>query len=282
MEPFRRRCVAGMLAALFSFASPLLAQPVPADPVFDVAAHAIAHGTVPEERLTQAGLPAHYEKMPFICGTPAVEAAQRFEREAAGLPPAERDRLLAWPAPVPSWPSPEPEYVVDLTRIEEVRVARLGGRHVVVLRHSVIPGSTRDAWHHPPPTARLTYVGPHLSGAGPVTVWRDGRPLAFCDGPWLLAEVRPDEDPILITLWDHLPAGGPIELTVEQMSPGEPGADTPSWYGFLDAEATGAQIELSPASQEAGDGLRIEVTRPQAAPTLVLVATDRSARAAGD
>jgi len=160
----------------------------------DPGAYAFAHRSLPPEFLRQAGAPLTYEAMTFGAVSHAYAASS-----APTLP------VIA----------EEPKYVVDLTRVEEVRTAWMGGQKITILRHPCVePNSTTWPAEHPQPPSRLSVKGNSLCGCGPVSIWRGGEFLYFTDSPWTLLDVPGESWPWLLTLHDNLGAGGPIEIPV--------------------------------------------------------------------
>lgn len=182
---------------------------------FDLAQYALENRSVPPQVLRAAGLPDRHEVMPFICGSGTTDATAMIEKIAASRPAEEREAILAeWRQALASRQKPDPEYVVDLTHVAEVRVGWLGSQRIVILRHPVALDKTACGTKHPSPTTRLRVSGNHLSGPGPATIWSGGRLLAFVDDPWILTEGGPYSPPWLLRVWDHTAMDGPIEVTV--------------------------------------------------------------------
>jgi hypothetical protein len=198
--------------------------------------------------------------MPFICGTPTIGTDEDLKRKIADLPEDQQRQYMA-DFPTPLWDSPAPEYVVDLTRVEEIQIARLGGHQVVVLRHPVYNASPIGTGEHKMPTDRVVFHGQHLAGAGPVTIWMDNKFLGFCDQPWLLAEVKPQGVPWLIQVTDMQSLGGPIELVVAAGSQNAEDAGDSSFTCYLDGEATGSSFSFIPLAKPSTSGMRVRIVR---------------------
>lgn len=221
------------------------------DENFDVAAYATANRSLPETLLKKSGLEPVYKKLPYVCGAPIrdmLEAESHLKQSIAGLPKQEQDRLLAkFYKDIQDEPPPKPEYVVDRTKVEQVRVAWLGDTKIVVLTHpvTVLKDYSDHQRNHRLPPERLTFRGQYLSGAGPVTIWQDNKFLCFEDTPWMLA--RNGDYLVVLNMYDNLGAGGPIEMYIALHGlAGDKASDIKgSTHCWLDSAATGTPFRLA-------------------------------------
>ncbi len=200
----------------------------------DPGAYALAHRALPPEFLRQAGAPLTYEAMPFICGGIVREAESASSR----------------PVPPPILTKPEPKYVVDLTKVEEVRTAWMGGRRITVLRHPYVEKDLAGySSERPQPPSRISVKGHSLCGCGPVSIWRGGEFLYFSDEPWMLLDVTGESGPWLLTCHDNPGAGGPIEIHAFT-APDRVGRD---WcLIWIDLAATGRPVEITVRTEAKG------------------------------
>jgi hypothetical protein len=226
----------------------------------DVARYALAHRSIPVELLKRGGISHRYEKMPFICGTATLDASRRIEKAAADLPPEVGKALLEdWKKELAGIPPPDPEYVVDLTRVAEVRVGWFGGQCIAIIRHPVTLGRLACGREHPTPTDRVFVTGNFLSGPGPVTIWSGDRLLGFTDEPWILIDAGQQRAPWLVTLSDcrHICGSVFIGIRVPLGKGGE--VNRQCELPFVEQDDTGYEL-LLPAPGFLG-GPRVDIMR---------------------
>ena len=171
--------------------------------------------------LKKAGAPLTYVSYPFtdMIVDPAI----------AGMP---------IPTPLPT----KPRYVVELTKVEEVRTAWMGGKRITVIRHPYVE-KAMNGWssEHPQPPSRLNVRGNYLSGCGPVSIWTGAKYLHFTDAPWVLLDVPGEAWPWLMTVHDNLGAGGPMEIGITT-APGDDASG--GLLLWLDRPGTGRPVEM--------------------------------------